>query len=69
MNLICLSVIKWFTDMPTFTRIGGYGVLSDYLVVRKVKLQYKIQISLNETFQPENYGIYEEVQYVVKTHS
>ena len=39
--LICLSVIKWSTDMTTFTRIDGYGVhppLSDYLVVRKVKL-------------------------------
>ena len=39
--LICPSVIKWSTDMTTFTRIDGYGVyrpLSDYLVVRKVKL-------------------------------
>ena len=69
MNLSCLSVIKWFTDMTTFTRIDGYGVLSDYLVVRKVKLQYRIQISLNKTFQPENDGIYEGVQYVMKTHS
>ena len=39
--LICLSVIKWLTDITSFTRIDGYGVhppLSDYLVVRKVKL-------------------------------
>ena len=25
-HLICLSVIKWSTDMTTFTRIDGYGV-------------------------------------------
>ena len=59
-NLICLSVIKWSTDMTTFTRIDGYGVhppLSDYLVVRKVKLYYKIPISLNGTFHPEKYSI------------
>ena len=39
--LICLSVIKWSTDMTAFTRIDVYRVhppLSDYLVVRKVKL-------------------------------
>ena len=58
--LICLSVRKWLTDTTTFTQIFGYGdhpPLSDYLVVRKVKLQCKIQISLNETFLPENDSI------------